>query len=422
MAYESDDIRPPVRALNMPGEKTLTGASCEDSKSHEASEPTVPNLRPADGDLYPKQPSPRWVAISRPPDFAAGNKNDADHLDGEANVEQEKTASPVLSVITWGLVGGLALWLYFQLVGLFKTVLEYHGWRLAVASVLFAIPIVVLLFVAIKAWKAFRKLPNRKQVRGDLCTNDISKKEELKGRLKQYVDDLQKNKNYASIFKSEERQRVLERINRLSCDSLYSDAGGWIDDFKQFHKDQEDRAYEIVKTYCKLVALKTAACPWKAIDMVIVFVNLTLMVEKIATVYNRRVSKGGAFRLLIHWFANIYISGELGAISERASDKVADWLTSGDGVKRGVEAGASVAEVAAEQAAGSASAAVTTSEQISDGAIGESLAGVFSASLPILSRFVGKAAEGAINAYFAYRMGKRAIEEFQFFVQSDNGR
>ena len=141
MAYESDDICPPVGALNMSGEKSLAGANCEDSKAHEESGAAVSNIRPDDEDLYPNQPSPRYVAISRPPDFAAGNKNDFDHLDSEANVEREMPVSPVLSVIAWGLFGGLAVWLYFQLAGLFKIVLECHGWRLGVASVLFAVPI-----------------------------------------------------------------------------------------------------------------------------------------------------------------------------------------------------------------------------------------------------------------------------------------
>ena len=144
--------------------------------------------------------------------------------------------------------------------------------------------------------------------------------------------------------------------------------------------------------------------------MVIVFVNSTLMIEKIAKVYNRRVSKPAALKLLCRWFMNIYISGELGAITEnaahRASDKVAEWLTNGDSPNVGVP----IAEAAADQVADD------VANSVSDGGAAESLAGVFTASLPVLSKFVGKAAEGAINAYFAYRMGRRAIDEFRFVV------
>lgn len=356
-------------------------------------------LRHGDGDLYPEVPSPRRVTISRPPDSTAGSKRDPDRADGGVKAKREKAFSPVLWVVAWGLGGGLALWLYFQLAGLLKIVLECQGWRFGVALVLFLIPVAALSWVSVRFWTLFRKLPNRKQVRGDLHTSDVARKEELKRLLKQYMEDLRGNGKYVDIFKSEDRQKVTECIGRMCDDLRYSDAGGWIDDFNHFQECQEVRAHEVVKTYCRLVALKTAACPWKAVDMIIVLVNLTLMVESIARVYNRRVSRGGAFRLLCHWFANIYISGELGAITEHASDKVADWLTGGDGARSGMEAGAPAAEAAAGQAPGGAD--------------------LFSTSLPVLSRFAGKAAEGAINAFLAYRMGKRAIGEFRFFVQSD---
>ena len=378
------------------------------------SEDICPRLRSDDEDLYPKHPPPNYVSISRQPDVAAGSKNDHDRANSGAKTKRGKTFSPVLWVIKWGVGGGLALWLYFQLAGLFRIVLECQGgWRY-VALVFFAIPIIVLLYVAVRSWLIFRKLPRREQVRGDLSVSDVAKKEELKDAIKPYIDGLRKKENYAAVFKSEDRQKVSECISRLCDGSRYSDAGGWIDDFSRFQKDQEGRAYEVVKTYCALVALKTAACPWKAIDMIIVFVNLTLMVEEIARVYNRRVSRGGAFRLLCHWFASIYISGELGAITEQASDKVAEWMMGGDGAKSGLRAGTAVAEATADQVSQG------VADGVANGGMFESLTSVFSASIPVLSRFAGKAAEGAINAFLAYRMGKRAIEEFQFFVQTNN--
>lgn len=423
MAYDSDDICPSVRVSD---DMVLAGADREDAKMHEVekSVPEVPHLRPDDEDLYPEQPPPKYMTIARPPDFTAGNKTDSDRANSGTKTKQEKTFSPVLWVIIWGVGGGLALWLYFQLMGLFKILHECQGrWFWAAVVLFIVVPILALIWVSLRFLKIFRKLPNRKQVCGDLHAHDVAKKEELKGRLKPYIEDLRRNKDYVDVFKSDEdRQKVSENISRLCDDSRYSDAGGWMDDFNCFQKYQEGRAYEVVKTYCTLVALKTAACPWKAIDMIIVFVNLTLMVEKIARVYNRRVSRGGAFRLLCHWFANIYISGELGAITDkaagRASDTVAEWLTKSDGIKSEMKAGVSVTETAAEQVSEG------VADSVANGGIKENLKDVFAVSMPTFSKlvgkFVGKAAEGAINAYLAYRMGKRAIEEFQFFVQTKN--
>lgn len=407
MAYDSDDVCPPVETAKASGKKASPGSPHEDPLDQEAQavELEGASTRQDDNDRCPRQPSPVYVAISRDPDSRAGEKRDYEARPEEAG--DVVSYSPFLKLMAWVVGCGIVLWLYFQLTGLIKTALEYsfryncHDWQFWIAWAIPVIPVLALLYVAWKFYRLFRRLPVHEQVHGDLLASDVKKKEKLKCLLKPYLAGLQKNKNYvAAAFKSEEdRKKVLKKISKLSKDQDYSDVGGWLDDFRNLQEKQEDRAYEVVKKYCMLVALKTAACPWKSIDMVIVFVNLTLMIEKIALVYNRRISKEGAFRLLCRWFMNIYISGELGAITEnvanQTSDKVAEWLTNGKDVTNGLQA--------------------------ADGVQADSLADLFSASLPVFSKVVGKVAEGGVNAYLAYRMGKRAIEEFRFFVPADNG-
>ena len=284
----------------------------------------------------------------------------------------------MLMMIAWGGVCVFLLWLYFQLAWLFKTVLECEGWRFWVALAIFAIPVSVLSYVAARLCKVFRRLPAREQVN---LTEDSNLKEKV-DKLKQYMKELPED--YDSVYERTEREDVKKQIENLRDESAHSDPKGWRDSFYSFERRQEDRALALVKSCCKHVALKTAACPWKAVDMAIVFVNSTLMIEKIARVYNRRVSRPAALRLLFRWFMNIYISGEIGAVTEnaaqKASDKVESWLTNGDSAD-------------------------------------DSIAGMVSASLPIVSKIVGKVAEGAINAYFAYRMGRRAINEFKYVVR-----
>ncbi len=394
MAYETEDICPSVVSVKTMDKTSSTG--CENARTNETQtvDAEMPNHRSDDEDLYPQRQPPQLVDIDRPPDYKAGDKIEyADDTDLKGGVA-EPSASPLLMAITWFVGGCLVLWLYFQLAGLLKLVLECQGWRLWVAIGLFAIPVLLLTCAVTRFLIVFRKLPGREQVKGNLQPADIAESEALADRLKPYLFELPED--YDAVFERDKREDIKLRIKKLR-DDTYSDSNGWIKDFALFQKEQEDRALDIVKMHCKLVALKTAACPWKAIDMVIVFVNSTWMIEKIAKVYNRRVTKAGALRLLCRWFRNIYISGELGAITERTSDKVAAWLTKDNSSN----AAASAAEAATGQ---------------SDGGLAESLLGAFSASLPILSKFVGKAAEGAVNAYFAYRMGRRAIDEFRFVV------
>ena len=102
------------------------------------------------------------------------------------------------------------------------------------------------------------------------------------------------------------------------------------------------------------------------------------MVSKIAKVYHRQVSRQQAFRLVTHWFINLYISGELGQITEGAADTIAegtaDWLGN------------------------------------------EGVSAVLQPAVPLLAKFGGKIAEGGINAYLAYRLGSRACEHFRELV------
>ena len=373
MAYDSEDITPPL------------AADAQNPKS--AKSPKAPRRgtqRAGDDDIAPQEHEPEFVEISRAPDSKAGAVIESAELkDSELETEEFSThGSPVFSAIKWLVVGGILLWLYFQLAGLFQLVLAYEGWRFWAALVVFALPVSLILYVIVKLFLLVGRLPKHDQVKGNLDTCDIEEKRRLKEQIKPYLRSLPND--YENIFKPEDRSHIAARIESLRKDSRYSDSNGWMDDFAFFQKEQEKCALDIVKKYCTLIALKTAACPWKIIDMVIVFVNLTLMITRIAKVYNRRVTRGGAFRLLCHWFVNIYVSGELGAITENAADKMsnglAQWLAGGN------------AENVAQ----------------------EGLGGLLGASMPILSKVAGKAAEGSINAYMAYRMGRRAIDEFRF--------
>lgn len=155
----------------------------------------------------------------------------------------------------------------------------------------------------------------------------------------------------------------------------------WFEGFLRFQETQVAQAKTVVRKYCTLIGLKTAMCPWKIIGVVCVLVNTTLMVSQIATVFNRRISSIAASRLVIHWCVNLYVSGELGEVVEKAASSV----------------GQTAADAAKEQ------------DWFGDGNFGDFVGH----SLPTLSKWVGKVAEGATNAYLACRIGRLAIEEFK---------
>lgn len=159
----------------------------------------------------------------------------------------------------------------------------------------------------------------------------------------------------------------------------YADSTGFLDDYGRFQEALDDRSLKIIIKYAKTIGVKTAASPWKIVDTFAVFFNSTLMICRIANVYHRKVSRIQAFRLVLRWFVNLYVANEAGDVAEEAATTIskgaADWLG---------EAG---------------------------------FGSVLQASAPILSKFVGKLAEGGTNAYLAYRLGSRACEEFKALAE-----
>lgn len=146
------------------------------------------------------------------------------------------------------------------------------------------------------------------------------------------------------------------------------DGAGWLGKFEELQRRQGKIAELIIADSWKSVAIKTAACPWKSADMLIVFVNTTMMVASIAQVYHRRLTRMAAFRYVVRWFGFLYVSGRLQDMSESCADMAGNMV--------------------------------------------EPLGGVFT-TVPLLKQLVGKTAEGVANAYMTYRLGNCAVKEFK---------
>lgn len=322
--------------------------------------------RAGDGDIRPSVPPARKVAIFRAPDTAW------DALPPQSARDDDHARGVLLPFFAWCLGSVFFIWLYCQLLPLFRMALSYEGWHFYVALGMALVPVLVLAGLMIRALLLFRRLPKITQL-AEGAQGDLT----LKRRLQKcYLAKLPPSADYAVRCGFREPEPVRALLDSLRGEtSLHSDEIGWLDEFRRFQSLQDARAQEIVSSCCKLVALKTAASPWRLLDMACVFYNSTRMVCELARVYNRRMSRGNAFRFVCRWCAAIYISGELGAVMESTAkaggEYAADWLNDGD-----------------------------------------LMAGV-AQSMPVLAKLAGKAIEGGVNAYFAYRMGRRAIESFR---------
>ena len=325
--------------------------------------------RADDGDIRPSVPPAQAVPVSHAPDAAW------DDLPPQTAPEDVRVRWVFLPYLAWAAISVFFIWLSCQLLSLFKMVSSYDGWRFYAVLCVVMVPILILVWVFLRALLLFRRLPPIAQLKeGE--GNGLEQKRRLQGR---YLAKLPPTNDYVARCGFKEPERVSGLLDSLrGAESLHSDETGWLDDFRHFQSLQDARAKEIVSRACKLIALKTAASPWRLLDMFCVFYNSTRMVCELAVVYNRRMSRASAFRLVCRWCAAIYVSGELGSIMESTAKKGGEYAA----------------------------------DMLGDGDL---MSGV-AQSMPLLAKIAGKAIEGGVNAYFAYRMGRRAIESFRVLV------
>ena len=395
MAYESERIAPlpPLREACLgegaPADVTACSETDGDSTGTKSAATPVESSATRNGgaDFHPKVNAPREIRIDRTPDVREGPAAPDARQEG-APVGRGRALVPMF---VWTILALAGLWLYCQVIPLVTFAIGCRGWRMWAAFSLLAIPVALVGLVVRYALRVFRGLPSMPQER-DLPGREFAVKERL---LLRYVERLPASNEYAERagFDDSRREEVVALLDRLRDDAgarHYSDEVGWLDDFRRFQALQRERANGIVGRYCKLIGLKTAASPWKIVDVICVFLNSTLMVVELAALYNRRVDRGAAFRLVFRWFLNIYISGELGQVSESAAGFVGERLK----------------EPVRESLSGL------------DWMDGD-WAGTVAQSMPFLAKVAGKAVEGGVNAYFAWRMGRRAVAAFEPLAPAD---
>lgn len=325
--------------------------------------------RPGGCDIRPPAPPPVLSRDDAVYEYITQSK-DTPSLHGtqfDIPAEYRKMSlSGLISFLKWTLCVVILLWMFTVSSPFFANALTQSGWRFWCSVVLGSLPLVFVFCLAGYVWFHFRKMPRIEQIN---AVSYASRAELRRQLVDSYFSKFPKPEVYAAINEfpsggtNRTRELVVETLDKLQHDNV--DNASWFHEFERFQKQQDEQAKTIIWNAGKLVGAKTAISPWKIVDMIAVLYNSTIMIAKLARLYNRCISKQAAFRLVFRWIVNIYIAGELGDMAQGTSE----WLTD-----------------------------------------------FFAGALKPFAGIIGKLAEGGTNGAFVGRLGIRAVAEFRPLV------
>lgn len=329
--------------------------------------------RPGDPCICPNPGTPKLMRGNATPITRHISSESSAHGDKPLNDNRESPDNPsigCLSLLGWVCCLIAILWIVTVSSPFLASALTLHGWRLWTSLFLAMLPSAIVIGIATYALMKFRKIPSFMQLSE---TSFASNLDELQYKLTVgYLAKITDPRSYAIENGFVRKNNVsddipiVDSLRRLKGEipSLCSGSDGWIYLFKDFQRKQDEQAKEIVASTWKLIAIKTAASPWKIVDIIAVIYNSTIMVAKLAKLYNRQTSRQDAFRLVCRWIINIYIAGEIGDAVQRG----VEWANAND---------------------------------------------LMSSTYKPLASMLGKVAEGGANAFLVYRLGRHAMECFR---------
>ena len=260
--------------------------------------------------------------------------------------------------VFWTIILFIAAYISTNFISLIKLFVEGNGLVRVVIGFVIVLLFSMICFCTYYALRLLRELPKFKTVQ------EGAKDDESRRILYDYIKEFPSAENFTGAYAN--GVCFSDSVQRLKELDLEDKGYRGIErEFKNFQNRQEEIALDIVKKCAIATGLKTAASPWKSADVLIVFINATLMTCAIARVYNRRFDKHQALRYVIKWLGVLYVAGQGEEIKEKVADAVSENLEVGSNVLTAV-----------------------------------------------LGKFVGKAAEGGLIGLLVYRLGKVAIKEF----------
>jgi len=218
-----------------------------------------------------------------------------------------------------------------------------------------------LVYCVVGVLRLFRELPKFQQV----SKGTMDEKEQK--ALLAYIEKLPSTETRWGI--GENGSRTVRRVKWCIKQGVeYPKIEKYARDLQ---KIQIEAAVQVVKECAMQTGLKTAVCPWSTGDVLIVFINTTLMACSIARIFHRRIDKNQAIRLAFKWIGQLYLVGQMQDLADCAAKGIADKVSD-----------------------------ILKEVDLAEGCCS------------VLKPFMGKAAEGAGNAYLVYRLGRCAIREF----------
>ncbi|GJM17961.1 MAG: hypothetical protein DHS20C14_01740 [Phycisphaeraceae bacterium] len=280
--------------------------------------------------------------------------------------------------------GVLVLLVVSQVVAVLSDVATLPVWgqygvyallALAVGAVVFGFARVTLAFARFKAtprysFKALQQLADRADLRERAHTDLSGAAAQLAGIVKRYPckTDEQRAKLVRLGFKRDSLERFASDRDRLLEEHGEISPSAWLARYRElFGQPIDEAARRAIRRRSLLVGAKTAAVPHGGLDTAILLTHAYLMIADLCTLYQLRTNRAGTIALTWRIIVAAFVAGRL----EDLTDEAAQELT-----------------------------------RLATGATAGTLA---KASTAVAGRVVGKAAEGVVNATFAYRLGRAAM-------------
>lgn len=215
--------------------------------------------------------------------------------------------------------------------------------------------------------------------------------------LWEYLSEIDKEKgryinNLSQLgFSNQDCQQFKASLEQLLEDKPI-DSYSWIMEYRNNIQEPLDRlAKERRKYYATIVGFKTAIAPWKAVDIIAVIYNNTLLIKELCTLANVRASGIQSLFIMAHLGFNTFVGSKAQSVAEDSVERAfeADGWRGGDELSK-IESG-SGEDIMRDEGV----------MQIADSIGGDAFKSVF-------KKVLAKGGEGVANAFLTRRLGAYA--------------
>jgi uncharacterized membrane protein YcjF (UPF0283 family) len=315
---------------------------------------------------------------------------------------------PIVYFSSLLLISMMGIWLLSTTIGLIASLATLPGW---VAYPLTAILIVLLgivFYVLGLAIYKYCSVPYTPQLKLEQIRKAQVEGHNAYSTARDYLENHLRainasDKGYFSVLKQMDLKEIecdqFEHDLKALLNNRRIEGKAWLHEYQDNIQSVVDGlALRRIRKCATTVGLKTAISPWKAVDLMAVFYNNTILVKDLCLLANRRVSNLQSLSILTRVGFNMYVASEAQEIARQTIHgalnggykQVADDITAGKFDIENMLDGSS--EGAAELAA----------------ATSQGVQGMAGDGLRAVTKFAGyKMVEGIANGWLTHRFGTR---------------